>query len=143
MRPSLALSISIVFSLIRSFLKNDVMNLPDPSGSSPPENPPGIKIIWDNSICFANSSIDLSMSSEVKLRIIIILGIPPALAIAFAESYSQFVPGNTGIRTCGFEASERAFLYSCLPFNSYVIFEIFSCFLSIFVLYIGSSLFSE
>ena len=30
-----------------------------------------------------------------------ISGAAPAAAIAFAESYSQFVPGNTGISTFG------------------------------------------
>ena len=78
------------------------MNLPEPSGSSPPENPPGIKIICDSFIFFAKYSTDSETFDADKLFITIISVCAPARSNAFAESYSQLVPGNTGISTLGF-----------------------------------------
>ena len=78
------------------------MNLPEPSGSSPPEKPPGTKIIWLSPTFFAKSSTDFAMLAAERLLITKISASAPALSAYFAESYSQFVPGNTGIRTLGF-----------------------------------------
>ena len=78
------------------------MNLPEPSGSSPPEKPPGMKIICASPAFFAKLSADFEIPSLVRLLITKISASAPALSTAFAESYSQLVPGNTGIRTLGF-----------------------------------------
>lgn len=77
------------------------MNFPEPSGSSPALNPPGNIIICASSICFANAFIEYSMSFSFKFLNTSILATPPASSNAFARSYSQFVPGNTGINTLG------------------------------------------
>ena len=45
-RPSRALSRSRTASVTSGARKNAVMNLAEPSGSSPPEKPPGIMTIW-------------------------------------------------------------------------------------------------
>ena len=75
------------------------MYLALPSGSSPLENPPGNIIIWDCSIAFVNSSIDCSISFSRVFLITTVIGVAPASKKAFSLSYSQFVPGNTGITT--------------------------------------------
>ena len=101
-KPSLLSSSSVTASLISGFLKNAVINLPEPSGSSPPENPPGINIICDIFTLSAKSSTERITCSALRFLIIKISGSAPAASNAFAVSYSQFVPGNTGIRTLGF-----------------------------------------
>ena len=101
-RPSRLFSISMVAFFTASFRKKEVMNFAEPSGSSPPEKPPGMKIICDSAIRFATCSTESLMSCFVILRTTMISGSSPASAQAFAESYSQLLPGKTGIRTCGF-----------------------------------------
>ena len=88
-------------SLIAGLRKNAVMNLPLPSGSSPPENPPGINTICALLSSFANAATLSAISFADRLRMTIIFGSAPARVRARAVSYSQFVPGNTGISTFG------------------------------------------
>ena len=45
--------------------------------------------------------MESSIASGVRLRTINVCGLAPARAKTRAVSYSQFVPGNTGIRTRG------------------------------------------
>ena len=108
-KPSRFFNSSCTCSLICGLRKNAVMNLPDPSGSSPPENPPGIAMIWLWAMAFSNASTDSSMSCGVKLRTTKISASPPARSKARAVSYSQLVPGNTGISTWGFTIFADAF----------------------------------
>ena len=75
------------------------MNLPEPSGSSPPEKPPGTNTIWLFLILLAKASTDSFTST--KFLITKISTSAPALSKAFFVSYSQFVPGNTGTNTLG------------------------------------------
>ncbi len=82
------------------------MNFPLPSGSSPPLNPPGIMRICAWSIASA-SALMLSSMSGVEVPYDHYARPPPARANARAESYSQFVPGNTGMTTRG-DATDAA-----------------------------------
>ena len=77
------------------------INFPEPSGSSPAEKPPGIIIIWLSSMALACSCIEASISCTERLRMITTFALAPALSKAAAVSYSQLVPGNTGMTTCG------------------------------------------
>ena len=79
------------------------MNLPLPSGSSPPEKPPGINTICADLRLFAKSSTLFATFSALRLFITNISGSAPASRMAFALSYSQLVPGKTGIKTLGFD----------------------------------------
>ena len=45
-KPSRFFNSSMVASETAGLRKKAVMNLPEPSGSSPPEKPPGTKMIW-------------------------------------------------------------------------------------------------
>ena len=78
------------------------MNLPEPSGSSPPENPPGSITIWLVSISLTILSIVSLISAGVRLFTTRIDASAPAFSNARAVSTSQFVPGNAGINTLGF-----------------------------------------
>ena len=86
---------------MRSSRKNAVMNLPDPSGSSPPEKPPGKNRISDAASLLANRSADSATPWAVRLLITKTSGTAPAFSSARAVSYSQLVPGNTGISARG------------------------------------------
>ena len=77
------------------------MNLPEPSGSSPPEKPPGMKIIWLLSAALAKALTEALMSALERFLTTKISASPPAASTALAESNSQLVPGNTGISTLG------------------------------------------
>ena len=77
------------------------MNLPLPSGSSPPLNPPGIMMICEFLIAFSIWFTDSSIAEAERFLITIVSVTAPAFSKALAVSYSQFVPGNTGIRTLG------------------------------------------
>ena len=77
------------------------MNLADPSGSSPAENPPGSIIIWAVLISFSNLSTDSINASLFKFLIRTCTTSAPSFLKALAQSSSQFVPGNTGITTFG------------------------------------------
>ncbi len=103
-RPSRCLSRSCTLSRTTGFLKNAVMNLPEPSGSSPPEKPPGMNMIWLSLIFSAKAAADSATARADMLRITMISGTAPAFKKARAVSYSQLVPGNTGISTLGFAA---------------------------------------
>ena len=48
-----------------------------------------------------NSSTESRISSVVRLRNTFVTTFAPARSNALALSYSQFVPGNTGINTVG------------------------------------------
>ena len=77
-------------------------NFAEPSGSSPAENPPGNIIICDWLIAFSNSSTDSLMLAASRFLNTLTIVSAPALSNALALSYSQLVPGNTGINTVGF-----------------------------------------
>ena len=80
------------------------MNLPEPSGSSPPEKPPGRKRIWLSRAAWANRAADSATLAGVWLFSTRISGVRPARSTARALSYSQLVPGNTGMSTFGLAA---------------------------------------
>ena len=101
MSPSRCLSRSLTASATLVPRKKEVMNLPLPSGSSPPEKPPGMKIICALRMRLANSSADSATAEGVRLLMTKISGTAPALFAAFAVSYSQLVPGKTGMRMRG------------------------------------------
>ena len=48
------------------FLRNEVMNFPEPSGSSPPEKPPGINIIWVFARAAAKAEAEAAARAEVE-----------------------------------------------------------------------------
>ena len=102
-------------SVIFAFLNAVAKNFADPSGSSPAENPPGNMMICDWSIAFTNSSTESRISSAVRFLNTFTIVSAPALSNAFALSYSQFVPGNTGINTVGFAT---LFLHTYIFFAS-------------------------
>jgi len=99
--PSRSLMSFSTASVIFAFLNAVAKNLAEPSGSSPAENPPGNMIICDLSIAFTNSSTESRISSAVRFLNTLTIVSAPALSNALALSYSQFVPGNTGINTVG------------------------------------------
>ena len=78
------------------------MNLALPSGSSPPEKPPGSMTIWLSLMAFTSASQLAVTSAGVRLRMTSTSGSAPARAKARAVSYSQLVPGKTGMMTFGF-----------------------------------------
>ena len=78
------------------------MNFALPSGSSPPEKPPGSMTIWLLSMALTRASQLAVTSAGVRLRMTRISGSAPARAKALAVSYSQLVPGKTGMMTFGF-----------------------------------------
>ena len=77
------------------------MNLPEPSGSSPPEKPPGTKMIWLSRAALAKRAAESATSAAERLFSTRISGTRPARSTARALSYSQLVPGKTGISTLG------------------------------------------
>ena len=77
------------------------MNLAEPSGSSPPENPPGIMTIWLRSISAASAFADSAISEAVRLLMMSVVGSAPARSKARETSYSQLLPGKTGITVRG------------------------------------------
>ena len=99
--PSRSFSNLSTASLIFAFLNAVAKNFADPSGSSPALNPPGNIIICALEIAFSNSSTEERMSSASKFLNTFVITFAPALSKALALSYSQFVPGNTGINTVG------------------------------------------
>ena len=78
------------------------MNFAEPSGSSPALNPPGNMIIWEDLIAASKAFTESVMfCADIFLNTTVCTS-APAASNAFAVSYSQFVPGNTGINTFGF-----------------------------------------
>ncbi len=100
-RPSRLFNRSRTASVTAGARKNAVMNLAEPSGSSPPEKPPGIMMIWLFLISSTSAFVDSATSVGVRLFTINVLTSAPARSKAAAESYSQLLPGNTGMTTCG------------------------------------------
>ena len=100
-KPSLLSNKSLIAAFNLGFLKTVAINLPEPSGSSPAENPPGSITILARLMAFSNSSIDVFNISSVLFLINTSSTLAPAFSKARFESYSQFVPGNTGITTNG------------------------------------------
>ena len=100
-RPSLFCSKSLTASLMLAFWKAVAKNLAEPSGSSPAEKPPGNMMICDCSIALRNSSTESTISAALRLRNTLVIVLAPAASKALALSYSQLVPGNTGINTVG------------------------------------------
>ena len=72
MRPPLLSIRSVTASLTAGFLKKAVINLPEPSGSSPPEKPPGMNTIWESLRAPAKASTDPAIASAVMFLITII-----------------------------------------------------------------------
>ena len=99
--PSLFLSKSITASLTFGFLNTAAINLPEPSGSSPALKPPGIIIIWLLWIISTILSIDSSSHCVLRFVTTKVSATAPAFSKALFVSYSQLLPGNTGIRTLG------------------------------------------
>ena len=89
---------SLFLSLIHIYA---VMNLAEPSGSSPPEKPTGIMTIWDSLMRRASSRVDSATFSGVRLLITKTSASAPAARKARAESNSQLLPGKTGMITRG------------------------------------------
>ena len=101
-KPSLLLSKVITSSFIFAFWNAVAKNFALPSGSSPAENPPGNIMICAFLISSAKTSTESLISWAVKFLNTLVTTLAPALSKAFVLSYSQFVPGNTGINTFGF-----------------------------------------
>ena len=108
-RPSRFFSRSRTASVTAGARKNAVMNLAEPSGSSPPEKPPGIITIWLLLISSTNACVDSATAAGVRLLTISVVTSAPARSKAAAESYSQLLPGNTGITTCGLATEEPTY----------------------------------
>ena len=101
MRPSRDWSSSRTASVTSGARKNAVMNLAEPSGSSPPEKPPGIMTIWLSRMRRASSWVLSATASGVRLLMTKTSALAPARSKACAVSYSQLVPGKTGMITRG------------------------------------------
>ena len=97
------------------------MNLPEPSGSSPPLNPPGNIIICALSIASVKLSIDSAMCDGLRFVNILTSASAPARSNAFAESYSQFVPGKAGINTRGFAKVVLGRILILSPYSNFFI----------------------
>ena len=95
---------SVTASFTAGLRMNAVMNFPDPSGSSAPENPPGMKSIWLLLTAFAKPSMLFLIALSSRFDTTKISASAPASSNALFVSISQFVPGNTGIMTCGLTA---------------------------------------
>ena len=76
-------------------------NFAEPSGSSPAENPPGNIIICAWLIAFSNSLTESLIPSASRFLNTLTITSAPALSNALVLSYSQLVPGNTGMNTVG------------------------------------------
>ena len=101
MRPSRFCSSSRTASVTSGARKNAVMNLAEPSGSSPPEKPPGIMTICDSRMRRASSWLLSATAPGVRLLTTKTSATAPARSKARAVSYSQLVPGKTGMTTRG------------------------------------------
>ena len=86
---------------MRGLRKVVAMNLPLPSGSSPPEKPPGSMTIWARRMAFSMRSMVSSMSETDRFFTTRISHWAPAFSKARAESTSQLVPGKAGMNTRG------------------------------------------
>ena len=100
-RPSRLLSRFMIASMMRGLRSAVAINLPEPSGSSPAEKPPGSITICARLMPSASASMDSSMPLAVRLRKTNTSVSAPARRNAFSLSSSQFVPGKDGINTRG------------------------------------------
>ena len=100
-RPSRFCSRSRTASVTAGARKNAVMNFAEPSGSSPPEKPPGSMMIWLFLMSRTSSAVLSATLSGVRLLMTNVSTTAPACSKARAESYSQLLPGNTGMTTRG------------------------------------------
>ena len=87
---------------MRGFLSVAAMNLPEPSGSSPPEKPPGSMRICALLMPEVIACTDSSTACGVRLRMTSASTSPPAFSKARCVSYSQLMPGKTGMKMRGF-----------------------------------------
>lgn len=101
MSPSRLLSRSRTASVTAGARKNAVMNFAEPSGSSPPEKPPGIMMIWLLWMASTSACVDSATAEGVRLFTMSVCASAPARSNAAAVSYSQLLPGNTGMITRG------------------------------------------
>ena len=99
--PSLASNRSVTAWAIRGLRKVVAMNLPLPSGSSPPEKPPGSMTIWARRMAASIRAMVSSIWAGARFLTTRISVSAPARWKALALSASQLVPGNTGINTLG------------------------------------------
>ena len=100
-RPSRSFKSRCTASFMAALRNTAAKNLAEPSGSSPAEKPPGNMTIWARSTASLKASTDWRMSRELKFLNTRVSTFAPARAKALALSYSQLVPGNTGINTRG------------------------------------------
>ena len=100
-RPSRDFSSSMTASRTIGDFMIAAMNLPEPSGSSPAEKPPGIMRICEREMASAKALSDSARPAASKLRRTRISGSAPARRNARAVSYSQLLPGKTGMITRG------------------------------------------
>ena len=101
MRPSRFCSRSRTASVTAGARKNAVMNFAEPSGSSPPEKPPGIMMIWLLLMALTSASVLSATCAGERLFTMNVSTTAPACSNARALSYSQLLPGNTGMTTRG------------------------------------------
>ena len=73
------------------------MNLAEPSGSSAAEKPPAKKIMFALQMLSTIVSTDASIAASSSVTNGTKFTFAPACSKAFAESYSEFVPGKTGM----------------------------------------------
>ena len=103
-RPSLSFNSLSTASFIFALRNAVAKNFAEPSGSSPAENPPGLTMdrLLKKEIAFSNSSTDSLIPCAERFLNTFTMTSAPARSNAFVLSYSQLVPGNTGINTVGF-----------------------------------------
>ena len=83
----------------RTFLLSKILtiNLADPSGSSAAENPPAKKMIFALAILATIVSTESAIAASFKVTNGTKLTLAPTCSKALAESYSELVPGKTGM----------------------------------------------
>ena len=99
--PSRRFKRSCTASVSRGLRNRETISLAEPSGSSPPEKPPGRNTIWAFLMARSSSNAESARSWGVRLRMTTVSASIPARRQARTLSYSQLVPGNTGMTTRG------------------------------------------